>query len=118
MLKYLSKRKHFSYTGMVARTQLAALDHNHNCSRPQAANKGQLRFKVEKPKAHKSWVCKPIKEKKSYQHVSVMLENVVKAKQTGITAIEELPDMPQNIVREPRPPKQSVIARHRSRMSK
>ena len=123
MLKYLPKRKHFSYTGMVARTQLPALDHNHNCSRPQAviksgANKGQLRFKVEKPKAHKSWVCKPIKEKKSYQHVSVMLENVVKAKQTGITAIEELPDMPQNIVREPRPPKQSVIARHRSRMSK
>ena len=108
---------------MVARTQLAALDHNHNCSRPQAviksgANKDQLRFKVEKPKARKSWVYKPIKEKKSYQHLSVMLENVVKAKQTGITVIEELPDMPQNIVREPRAPKQSVIARQRSRMSK
>ena len=36
MLKYLPKRKHFTYSGMLARTQLAALDHNHNCSRAQA----------------------------------------------------------------------------------
>ena len=44
---------------MLARTQLAALDHNHNCSGAQAVAKsgtckGQQRFKVEKPKANKS----------------------------------------------------------------
>ena len=52
MLKYLPKRKHFTYSGVLARTQLAALDHNHNCSRAQAVvksgtRKGQQRFKVE-----------------------------------------------------------------------
>ena len=35
MHKYCPKRQHFSHEGMVARTQLAALDHNHNCSRKQ-----------------------------------------------------------------------------------
>ena len=30
MLKYVSKREHYSYQGMVARTQLAALDNNAN----------------------------------------------------------------------------------------
>ena len=30
LLKYCPKRQHFSYNGMVARTQLAALDNNHN----------------------------------------------------------------------------------------
>jgi uncharacterized Fe-S cluster protein YjdI len=55
MLKYLPKRNHFSYRCMLARTRLAALDHNHNCNRVQAViksggNKGQQQFKVEKPK--------------------------------------------------------------------
>jgi hypothetical protein len=50
MLKYLPKRKHFSYRSMLARTQLAALDHNHNFNRVQAVvksggNKDQQKFK-------------------------------------------------------------------------
>ena len=36
MLKYCSKQEHFSYKGMVARTQLATLDNNANAERPQA----------------------------------------------------------------------------------
>ena len=36
MLKYCSRREHFSYQGMVARTQLAALDNNANTGRNQA----------------------------------------------------------------------------------
>lgn len=36
MLKYCSKREHFSYKGMVARTQLAALYNNANTVRNQA----------------------------------------------------------------------------------
>ena len=35
MLKYCSKQEHFSYKGMVARTQLAALDNNAYADRPQ-----------------------------------------------------------------------------------
>ena len=52
--KYLPKRQHFWYKGMVARTQLAALDHNANTGRDHATsskgpNKGGLRFKVVFP---------------------------------------------------------------------
>ena len=39
MLKYCPKRQHFGNEGMIARTQLAALDNNHNCSRTQAVVK-------------------------------------------------------------------------------
>ena len=36
MLKYCSRKEHFSYQGMVARTQLAALDNNANAGRNHA----------------------------------------------------------------------------------
>ena len=36
MLKYTSKCEHYSYQGMVARTQLAALDNNSNTGHGQA----------------------------------------------------------------------------------
>ena len=35
-LKYCPKRSHFSLQGMVARNQLAVLDHNENIRRPVA----------------------------------------------------------------------------------
>ena len=51
MLKYCSKREHYSYKGMVARTQLAALDNNANTGRKQARIKegeraGEARYKL------------------------------------------------------------------------
>ena len=36
LLKYAPKREHFSFNGMVARTQLAMLDHNAHVQRRQA----------------------------------------------------------------------------------
>lgn len=49
LLKYAPKRKHFCYQGMIARTQLAIMDHNLNCERSQATvtkgkNQGENRF--------------------------------------------------------------------------
>ena len=51
MTKYVPKREHFRYNGMVARTQLAILNHNTNVNRSQAevkqgVNKGEKRFKL------------------------------------------------------------------------
>ena len=51
ILKYLPKREHFSFKGMVARTQLAALDHNFNINRKQSvvtmgAQQGEKRYNV------------------------------------------------------------------------
>lgn len=36
LLKYCPKRQQFSYKGMIARTQLEALDHNNNVGRSQS----------------------------------------------------------------------------------
>ena len=57
MLKYCSKQEHFSYKGMVAGTQFAALDNNANAERPQALVQSgehavQERYKACFPKAH------------------------------------------------------------------
>ena len=38
ILKYCSKREHFSYKGMVARTQLAAIENNHNTGTEASCN--------------------------------------------------------------------------------
>ena len=61
--KYLPKRQHFSYKGMIARTQLAVLDHNANTGRQQATStkgdtEGDLRYKVVYPKRSKGMGCK------------------------------------------------------------
>ena len=78
MLKYVSKCEHYSYQGMVARTQLAALDNNTNTGHSQAVIKsGEGQYKLCFPKANKRWVVKPIKEKKSYQFLSDLLSEVL-----------------------------------------
>ena len=58
LLKYAPKRQHFSYKGMIARTQLAVIDHNSNVKRQQAQvkrgeNKGAKRYNVVFPKGKK-----------------------------------------------------------------
>lgn len=68
---------------MNARTQLAALDNNNNCSRKQAvvkqgSSKGSLRYNLVFPKIRKTWVVRPIKEVKDYSYVNVMMENILK----------------------------------------
>ena len=65
MTKYAPKCEHICYNGMVARTQLAVLDHNANVSRSQAevkkgSNQGEKRFKTVCSKQRKNWVAKEI----------------------------------------------------------
>ena len=48
LTKYCPKRQHFHYEGMVARTMLAVLDHNHNTGRGQATTtEGEERYRYE-----------------------------------------------------------------------
>ena len=66
--KHCPKREHFSYEGMKARSQLAAIDNNENVGRMQAvverdANAGEARYRKRYSKKQKQWVVKPILEK-------------------------------------------------------
>ena len=126
MLKYCPKREHFSFKGMLVRTQLSALDHNSNAGRQQVVarsgeHRGEARYKMSFPKAQKQWVVKPIKEKKSYGHVHDLMADVVNVcADRGIAGgAQGLPgqNLPRNIARTPIPNKQQLIQQHRSRFN-
>ena len=119
-LKYCPKREHFSHKGMVARAQLAALDHNANCGRKQAViqsgpRAGEARYKVSFPKAQKQWVAKPIKGKKSYAHIMVLMDTVADVCATGEPEARRLP---QNISGTAAPSKQELVHKHQSRFNR
>lgn len=73
---------------MVARTQLAAIDHNNNSERKQAVlqsepQQGKARHKTSVAKGRKQWVVKPIKEEKGYGYVDRLIGAAVHACQSG-----------------------------------
>ena len=56
--KYAPKRQHFGYLGMVARTQLTALDHNSGTGRSQAeASSGEKRLFSKRRPSRTSRKC-------------------------------------------------------------
>ena len=79
---YVPKRQHFSYEGMVARIELAALNHNANTGREQARsskgeNEGELKYKIVFPKRTKEWVAKPAIEKTTKDHLRPLLDAII-----------------------------------------
>lgn len=125
MLKYCPKRQHFSYKGMAARTQLAAIDNNHNTGRNQAviqkgARSGEAKYRQCFPKMHKRWVVKPVMEKKNYAFLPELQKKVLElcegTQDSNLEPIEV--DLPANIASEPAPDKQELIQRHRSRFTR
>ncbi|CAB3979568.1 Hypothetical predicted protein [Paramuricea clavata] len=85
MTKYTPKREHFCYNGMVARTQLAVLDHNANVNRTQAevkegSKQGEKSFNIVFGKQRKNWVAKEIKTPKSSSYVEGMMNDVILCK--------------------------------------
>ena len=124
LLKYAPKRQHFSYGGMVARTQLAVIDHNCNTGRKQATikkgqNKGAKRYKVLFPKGRKKWVAKPVVEAKSYGFVTELMKDALLLKKNKVQVHSLTPArIPKNIATTPRPCKDEVIKAHKTRMGK
>ena len=121
MLKYCPKREHFSYNGMVARTQLAALDNNANTIRHQAVvmsgeKAGKARYMKSYRKSNKNWVVRPIKEKKTYNYLCDMMEDVLRRCKDRTSAYQQVPaHIPRNIAPLPQPSKNDLIKQHRTR---
>lgn len=74
-LKYCPKRQHFFHRAMLARAQLAVMDHDANNGRKQAtvkkprkgsSEKGALRYKYAYSKATKAWIVRKVPEAKEY----------------------------------------------------
>ncbi|KAK2177520.1 hypothetical protein NP493_584g00011 [Ridgeia piscesae] len=90
--KYAPKRQHFAYPQMLARTALAALDHNSNVGRSQArvrkpnaqsTEEGDLMYRCAFSKQTKQWVAKPIYTEKKYDYIKPMMEAAVQRKLSG-----------------------------------
>ena len=63
--KYCPKRLHFSYEGMIARSQLAVLDFNSGVGLGQAeTSQGKLQYKQQFSRVTQTWVVKKITGKK------------------------------------------------------
>ena len=119
MTKYVPKREHFSYNGMVARTQLAILDHNANTNRSQAEVKkgpcqGEKRYKLLCAKQRKNWVVKEIKTPKVYGYIEDMMDDVILC-QEGKKFPYKPTQQAKHIAPTPKPCKQDIIEKHQSR---
>jgi hypothetical protein len=115
--KWLPKSTHFSYHGMLARSQLAALDFNSGSNLEQATTAtGKQRYNLNFSKITKSWSVKPIKEKKDYIFLHNLMHQTVEIVSTGITVPPpNIPDLPKNIAPIEAPPNED--ANQRSRLS-
>ena len=118
MLKYCPKRQHFSYRGMMARTQLAVLDHNNHLGRTQASTKdGRLKQKISHSKVSGNWSAKKVMEKKDYEYLQEMLQNVhLSVKGNLKVSLPSIIKLPKNIAKTPRPSKEELL-KHNSRFS-
>ncbi|CAB3982210.1 Hypothetical predicted protein [Paramuricea clavata] len=71
-LMYAPKRCGFSYQGTVARSLLAAIDHNHHLNREKARNaKGEIVFSPRWSKRAKRWKLVIVKEAKDYAYMPI-----------------------------------------------
>ena len=111
LTKYCPKRQHFSSHGMVIQTMLAILDHNYNVDRPQATKTGDARFKLVFPKFKKTWISKPIAEKKDYTFRHDILARIIDAKgnEGSLTNLPTPTTSSQNIASQPCPLKDTLI---------
>ena len=118
--KYAPKRLHFSYPGMVMRTQLAVIDHNEHVGRQQATLKDGCTSKWETPynKVTRQWFARPVKEPKqhdSFYEIADDVELAARARQQS--SRPAMPKLPKNIAPVQKPEKSELIARQRSRFT-
>ena len=110
----------FRYEGMIVRSLLAAIDHNHHLHRKQAINsKGEPVYSRRWSKRAKRWKVVVIKEKKKYSYLPIMCAGVLKLLGTGSAAPTVYEDHPRNIAptiaRIPAPPTSTLVHEHVSR---
>ena len=76
--KWIPKSHHFSYNGMIARNQLAAIDFNLGSNLKQAEiADGQNKFNCTFSKVTQNWSAKPIKEKKDREVFHEMIDRTL-----------------------------------------
>ena len=79
--KFCLKRLHFSWNGMVARTEKATLDRNSGTGSDYAKTKDkQQRFKLAFSKVTQNWAAKRYKSSKSKVYLSELMKETMRIK--------------------------------------
>ena len=114
--KWAPTRQHFSYLGMLARSQLAIMDFNEGSNLEQVtAEKDEKRYNVQFSKITKSWSSKPIKKEKDRSYLHRMVKETIECvKKKERPEKPLLPDLPKNTASIPKPNKTVVIENQRS----
>ena len=75
--KYCPKHLHFGLDGMVAKSELAIMDHNSGteCKQAKTCNRHKLVF----TKVTQSWVVKKISEKKEKTYLKELMQETVES---------------------------------------
>ena len=115
--KWAPKRQHFSYSGMMSRSQLAVMDFNAGSKLQQAkTKKGEERYNVSWSKITSNWASYPIKEKKNKNYLHEMVKDTINCvKRKERPEKPQVPNLPKNIAALPKPDKKTVIENQRSR---
>lgn len=115
--RWIPKSTHFSYHGMLARSQLAALDFNSGSDLQQATTaNGAKRFNINYSKVTKTWSAKPIKVKKSYDYLEKLISVTLDAVLNNREIIPPIiPSIPRNIAPTEAPSKEEIINNQKSR---
>ena len=118
--KYCPKRLHFSLPGMIARSELAVLDHNSGAGNVQAQTaENELRYKQSFSKITKNWVVKKIAAPKDKQYLKDLIKEVLHLQDSGENV--DGPYIPENIPRNiapvAKPNKKEAIASLRTRFT-
>jgi len=115
--KWAPKRQHFSYSGMITRSQLAVMDFNAGSNLEQATTKkGEKRYNVNFSKITKNWSSKPIKVQKDRSYLRQMVKETIDCvSKREVLLKHKLPKLPTNIAPIERPDKIEVIKNQVSR---
>lgn len=108
--KWVPKSTHFSYAGMLARSQLAIINFNSGSDLKQATTKsGKKQYNVNFSKITKTWSAKPVKAKKDIDIFKIMVNRTLEC----VVKKEPLPfpiqELPKNIAPIEKPNKEDVI---------
>ena len=107
----IPKSLHFSFLGIVCRSQLAAIDFNLGANL-ELSGRENLSFS----KITKTWSTKPIKANKDKNKFARMIKRVVSIVESGeILPLPEIPILPKNIAPGDRPNKEEVSRNQKSR---
>ena len=110
---------------MDARVKLAVIDFNENVNRKNAViakptkhsgKAGDQKFKFQVARQSGQWVCKAIKEDKTYVFIDLLMAELLKMKDQNKlkTRLRDIPgrDAPKNIAASERPDKEIILNKY------